>query len=138
MRSQLHVHTCGLEAGILEDAGATAKSFRGTFSGWRSTSWDRVRVSYCGTARLPGAGCHAAPNDRRFEQLEAVRLHDLQGENPLFGTNYYAGDFLLNCGRKQGLELRIVRRSPRDDWVQTLVVSGLSGRARSKPKGATG
>jgi len=133
VRSQLHVHTCGLEAGILEDAGATAKSFRGTFSGWRSTSWDRVRVElfrYC--------PLYQERDDRRFEQLEAVCLHDLQGENPLFGTNYDAGDFLLNCGRKQGLELRIVRRSPRDDWVQTLVVSGLSGRARSKPKGATG
>jgi DNA-binding transcriptional LysR family regulator len=65
-----------------------------------------------------------APRGHRFEQIEAVRLRDLQNENLLFRTNCDMGDFLLESCRKQGFEPRIVYRSAREDWVQTLVASG--------------
>src|SRR5262245_1876791 len=34
------------------------------------------------------------------------------------------GDFLLESCRKQGFEPRIIYRSAREDWVQTMVASG--------------
>jgi DNA-binding transcriptional LysR family regulator len=65
-----------------------------------------------------------APKGHRFEQLKAVRLSDLRDENFLFRTNCDMGDFLLESCRKQGFEPRIVYRSAREDWVQTMVASG--------------
>src|SRR5262249_1670981 len=64
-----------------------------------------------------------APRGHRFEQLEVVRLRDLQDENFLFRTNCDMGDFLLESCRKEGFEPRIVCRSAREDWVQTMVAS---------------
>lgn len=66
-----------------------------------------------------------APRGHRFEQLAVVRLRDLQDENLLFRTNCDMGDFLLETCRRQGFEPRIVYRSAREDWVQTMVASGL-------------
>jgi DNA-binding transcriptional LysR family regulator len=63
------------------------------------------------------------PKGHRFERLEAVRLRDLQDENLLFRTNCDMGDFLLESCRKQGFEPRIIYRSAREDWVQTMVAS---------------
>ena len=65
-----------------------------------------------------------APQDHRFGQLEVVRLRDLQDERLLFRTNCDMGDFLLESCREQGFEPRIVYRSAREDWVQTMVASG--------------
>jgi DNA-binding transcriptional LysR family regulator len=65
-----------------------------------------------------------APKGHHFEQTGAVRLRDLQNENLLFRTNCDMGDFLLECCRKQGFDPRIVYRSAREDWVQTMVASG--------------
>ena len=65
-----------------------------------------------------------APKGHRFEQFEAVRLRDLQDEKLSFRTNCDMGDFLLEGCRKQGFEPRIVYRSAREDWVQTMVASG--------------
>jgi LysR family hydrogen peroxide-inducible transcriptional activator len=64
-----------------------------------------------------------APKGHRFEQFEVIRLRDLQDESFLFRTNCDMGDFLLESCRKQGFEPRIVYRSPREDWVQTMVAS---------------
>jgi len=64
------------------------------------------------------------PKGHRFEQFETVRLHDLRDENLLFRTNCDMGDFLLESCRKQGFEPRIIYRSTREDWVQTMVTSG--------------
>ena len=64
-----------------------------------------------------------APRGHRFEQLEVVRLRDLQDESFLFRTNCDRGDFLLESCRKEGFEPRIVCRSAREDWVQTMVAS---------------
>ena len=58
-----------------------------------------------------------------FEQLDVVRLRDLQDESFLFRTNCDMGDFLLESCRKEGFEPRIVYRSAREDWVQTMVAS---------------
>jgi LysR family hydrogen peroxide-inducible transcriptional activator len=66
-----------------------------------------------------------APKGHRFEQREVVRLRDLQNESFLFRTNCDMGDFLLESCRKQGFEPRIVYRSAREDWVQTMVASRL-------------
>jgi DNA-binding transcriptional LysR family regulator len=64
------------------------------------------------------------PKGHRFEQFEVVRLQDLQDESFLFRTNCEMGDFLLESCRKHGFEPRIVYRSAREDWVQTMVASG--------------
>ena len=63
------------------------------------------------------------PRGHRFEQLEVVRLRDLRDESFLFRTNCDMGDFLLESCRKEGFEPRIVYRSAREDWVQTMVAS---------------
>src|SRR5499427_7443688 len=65
-----------------------------------------------------------APKGHRFEQFEAVRLHDLRDEKLSFRTNCDMGDFLLKSCRRQGFEPRIIYRSAREDWVQTMVASG--------------
>jgi LysR family hydrogen peroxide-inducible transcriptional activator len=65
-----------------------------------------------------------APRGHRFEQFEAVRMRDLQDESFLFRTNCDMGDILLESCRKQGFEPRIVYRSAREDWVQTMIASG--------------
>jgi len=65
-----------------------------------------------------------APKGHRFEQFKVVRLRDLQDENLLFRTNCDMGDFLLKTCREQGFEPRIIYRSTREDWVQTMVASG--------------
>src|SRR5262249_23449151 len=65
-----------------------------------------------------------APKGHQFERTKAVRLRDLQNENLLFRTNCDMGDFLLESCRRQGFDLRIVYRSAREDWVQTMVASG--------------
>jgi LysR family transcriptional regulator, hydrogen peroxide-inducible genes activator len=65
-----------------------------------------------------------APKGHRLARVEAVQLRDLRGENFLFRTNCDMGDFLLASCRKQGFEPRIIYRSAREDWVQTMVASG--------------
>jgi DNA-binding transcriptional LysR family regulator len=65
-----------------------------------------------------------APKGHRFEPLAAIRLRDLQDEKLLFRTNCDVGDFLLESCRKQGVEPRIIYRSAREDWVQTMVAFG--------------
>jgi len=65
-----------------------------------------------------------APKGHRFEQAEVVRLRDLQEESLLFRTSCDMGDFLLESCRQQGFEPRIIYRSAREDWVQTMVASG--------------
>jgi LysR family transcriptional regulator, hydrogen peroxide-inducible genes activator len=65
------------------------------------------------------------PKGHRFEQFEVVRLCALQDESFLFRTNCDMDDFLLESCRKKGVEPRIVYRSAREDWVQTMVASGL-------------
>jgi DNA-binding transcriptional LysR family regulator len=65
-----------------------------------------------------------APKGHRFEQSEVIRLRDLRDENLLFRTNCDMGEFLLESCRKQGFEPRIIHRSAREDWVQTMVGSG--------------
>ena len=65
-----------------------------------------------------------APKGHRFEQFEAVRLRDLRNEELSFRTNCDMGDFILEGCRKQGFEPRIIYRSAREDWVQTMVASG--------------
>jgi LysR family transcriptional regulator, hydrogen peroxide-inducible genes activator len=65
-----------------------------------------------------------APKGHRFEPLAAIRMRDLQDEKLLFRTNCDMGDFLLENFRKQGVEPRIIYRSAREDWVQTMVAFG--------------
>jgi LysR family transcriptional regulator, hydrogen peroxide-inducible genes activator len=65
-----------------------------------------------------------APKGHRFEQFETIRLRDLEPESFLFRTNCDMGDFLLESCRKQGFEPRIVYRSAREDWIQTMVALG--------------
>lgn len=84
--------------------------------------WSDKRFRYCELYRERIV--IVAPKGHRFEQFEAVRLRDLKDQRLAFRTNCEMGDFLLESCRKQGFEPRIVYRSAREDWVQTMVASG--------------
>ena len=65
-----------------------------------------------------------APNGHRFQELQTVRLRELEGERFLLRTNCDLGDFLLQCCREQGFEPHIVYRCARESWVQAMVAAG--------------
>jgi DNA-binding transcriptional LysR family regulator len=94
-----------LDAAVVAYVGCCDKRFR-----YCQLYWERIVI--------------VAPKGHRFEQFEAVRLRDLKDEKLSFRTNCDMGDFLLESCRKQGFEPRIVYRSAREDWVQTMVASG--------------
>ena len=60
----------------------------------------------------------------RFERHEAVRLIDLKGENFLLRTNCDKRALVIESCRKQGFQPKIVYRSEREDWIQTMVAAG--------------
>jgi DNA-binding transcriptional LysR family regulator len=80
------------------------------------------RFRYCSLYRERIA--IVAPKGHHFAQTDAVRLRDLRNEKLLFRTNCDISDFLLESCRKQGFDPRIIYRSAREDWVQTMVASG--------------
>src|SRR5262249_31870937 len=65
-----------------------------------------------------------APKGHRFEQFEAGRVRDLQGEKLAVRTDCGSGGLPLGSCREQGFEPRVICRSAREDWVQTMVASG--------------
>lgn len=64
------------------------------------------------------------PTGHRFQELQSIRLRELEGERFLFRTNCDMGELLLQCCRKQGFEPCIVYRCARENWVQAMVAAG--------------
>lgn len=67
----------------------------------------------------------AFPSGHRFEAQNAVRFRDLDGETYLRRINCEYRDHLGSIGRELGISLRIAYQSEREDWIQTMVLSGM-------------
>jgi LysR family hydrogen peroxide-inducible transcriptional activator len=61
----------------------------------------------------------------RFERQNAVRLTDVQGESYLSRVNCEFRDHIRKMREERGIEVRIVFRSERDDWIQTMTAAGM-------------
>lgn len=61
----------------------------------------------------------------RFEQMNAVRIQDLQGERYLSRANCEFADYIRAIARQQGVDYLRPYRSDRDDWIQAMVLAGL-------------
>jgi len=64
------------------------------------------------------------PVGHRFEPRESVRLVDLEGECFLLRSKCDKCSLLVESCRQQGVELKIVYRSEREDWIQMMVAAG--------------
>ena len=64
------------------------------------------------------------PPGHRFERQETVRLNDLKGENFLLQIHGEMRAKVLQSCREQGFQPKIIARSERDDWIQTMVAAG--------------
>ena len=67
----------------------------------------------------------AFPTGHRFEQQNAIRFKDIEGEAYLRRINCEYRDHLGGVGRELGVKLRIAYRSEREDWIQTMVMAGM-------------
>jgi DNA-binding transcriptional LysR family regulator len=67
----------------------------------------------------------AFPSGHRFEQQNAIRFKDIEGEAYLRRINCEYRDHLGGIGRELGVHLRIAYRSEREDWIQTMVRAGM-------------
>lgn len=67
----------------------------------------------------------AFPSGHRFEAQNAVRFRDLDGETYLRRINCEYRDHLGSIGRELGVSVRIAHQSEREDWIQTMVLSGM-------------
>ncbi len=60
-----------------------------------------------------------------WQALPEVRLTDLEGENYLNRANCEYKDFLRDLRERQGVQIRYMYASERDDWIQCMVLAGL-------------
>lgn len=67
----------------------------------------------------------AAGRGHRFERANAVSLADVQGESYLLRMNCEFKDHIREMRRERGIEMRVVFRSERDDWIQSMVAAGM-------------
>jgi DNA-binding transcriptional LysR family regulator len=67
----------------------------------------------------------AFPNGHRFEQQNAIRFKDIEGEAYLRRINCEYRDHLTDLGRELGVSWRVAYRSEREDWIQTMVMAGM-------------
>ena len=67
----------------------------------------------------------AFPAGHRFEQHNAIRFDDIEGEAYLRRINCEYRDHLGGIGRELGVRLRVAYRSEREDWIQTMVMAGM-------------
>jgi DNA-binding transcriptional LysR family regulator len=64
------------------------------------------------------------PVGHRFAELDTIPLLDLRDENFLLRANCEKRALLHEACRNRGFELRVVYRSAREDWIQTMVAAG--------------
>jgi LysR family hydrogen peroxide-inducible transcriptional activator len=64
------------------------------------------------------------PAGHRFAKLDAVPLCELRGENYLQRPHCGMEDALVRHCTGQGFKLRVVYRSERDDWIETMIAAG--------------
>jgi LysR family transcriptional regulator, hydrogen peroxide-inducible genes activator len=67
----------------------------------------------------------AFPAGHRFELHNAIRFKDIEGEAYLQRINCEYKDHLRTLREAQGIQLRHVYRSEREDWIQTMVMAGM-------------
>jgi DNA-binding transcriptional LysR family regulator len=67
----------------------------------------------------------AFPAGHRFEQQNAIRFNDVEGETYLRRINCEYRDHLTDLGRELGVSWRVAYRSEREDWIQTMVMAGM-------------
>ena len=67
----------------------------------------------------------AFPPGHRFQQLNIVRMADMDQEYYLRRTTSEHIDYLQNCLDEVGAQLRIRYQSPREDWIQGMILAGL-------------
>ncbi|HEX2116319.1 MAG TPA: LysR family transcriptional regulator [Alphaproteobacteria bacterium] len=61
----------------------------------------------------------------RFERQNAVRLTDVEGESYLSRVNCEFRDHIRKLREERGIDVRVVFRSERDDWIQTMTAAGM-------------
>lgn len=66
----------------------------------------------------------AVPPGHRLARQRTVALRDLHGEAYVERINCEYGSFIDGLLRKRAIELRIVYRSEREEWVQMMILSG--------------
>ncbi len=67
----------------------------------------------------------AFPAGHRFQQMNAVPVAALRGENYLRRLNCEYRDHLAHLCEEREVGLRIAHASERDDWIQNMVAAGL-------------
>lgn len=67
----------------------------------------------------------AFPTGHRFEQQNAIRFKEIEGESYLRRINCEYRDHLTEIGRELGVSWRVAYRSEREDWIQTMVMAGM-------------
>jgi DNA-binding transcriptional LysR family regulator len=65
------------------------------------------------------------PMDHRFQQMNCVNAKDLHGEPYCNRANCEFNDYAGQCLQAQGVRVKRVFRSEREDWVQAMVKAGL-------------
>lgn len=67
----------------------------------------------------------AVAPSHRLAVLSQIRLADLEGENYLNRANCEYKDVLRDLRERQGVDIRYMYASERDDWIQCMVLAGL-------------
>lgn len=68
----------------------------------------------------------AFPPGHRFEQLNAVRMSEMTGENYLQRINCEFSEYFATCGVERPFtNLNIRYRSEREEWIQAMILAGL-------------
>ena len=65
------------------------------------------------------------PPGHRFEALNAVSMRDLDQENYLSRTNCEYARFIGDRLAEKDVSLRVRYSSPREDWIQCMIMAGL-------------
>lgn len=65
------------------------------------------------------------PPGHRFEAMDAVRFRDVAGESYLSRINCEYYDYLSRICEERQAPLKDAYRSEREDWIQTMVMSGM-------------
>ncbi len=65
------------------------------------------------------------PPGHRFERMNAVPLNELAVERYLNRIGCEYSDHMTRIYESRGIELTIPFESPREDWIQTMVLSGM-------------
>lgn len=67
----------------------------------------------------------AFPSGHRFEAMNAVCAQELNGERYVSRANCEVYQHATEIFRQRGISTEMVLRSPREDWVQALVLAGM-------------